>query len=117
MNRRNFLKTLIGTTVAVSVARPFVPNTSSFITDDMKWHDKRMWWRENFTIQSIEYAHSIGRDEKIARAVVTQNGRPDRRMYVAVRLGKDKFVKDEVLEEIKTGISLYAKRKGWVTPA
>ena len=48
MNRRYALKRLVGTTVAVAVALPFVPNTD-YITDDPEELDRRTWWRENFT--------------------------------------------------------------------
>ncbi len=115
MNSRGFLKSLLGTTLAVAIPLPFVPDTSGFITNDPEAHDKNTWWRENFTIQSVEYAYSINADENIARVFVTQNGRPEHAMYTSVRLGNNKFVKDEVLEGIKTAITFHARRQGWVT--
>ena len=55
MNRRDALKRLVGTTIAVAVALPFVPDADGHITDDANELDRRAWWRENFTIQKVEY--------------------------------------------------------------
>lgn len=111
MNRREALKRLVGTTIAVAVSLPFVPESYDYITDDTEELDRRAWWRENFTIQSVEHAEGPFGDH--VRVVVTQNGRPNRVMYGAVLL-HDTANLDDAIQEIKNAVAQHATRNGWV---
>ena len=112
MNRRDLLKRHVGTTIAVAVALPFVPDADGHITDDANELDMRAWWRENFTIQNVEYAkNSFGAN--LIRVRVSQNGRPDRVMY-AVVVVSDEAAFDDVIQDIKDSVAQFATRKGWV---
>ena len=112
MNRREALKRLVGTTIAVAVALPFVPDIDQYITDDPEELDRRAWWRENFTIQNGERAKdSLGRN--MVRLQVSQNGRPDRVMYVSFVLYEETSFEDAI-QEIENAVAYYARRKGWV---
>ena len=112
MNRRDALKRLVGTTVAVAVALPFAPDANGYITDDTDELDRRAWWRENFTIQKVEYAKDL-LGANLMRVVVTQNGRSDRSLYASVVLAESTTF-DEMIKEIETAIAHAARIRGWV---
>ena len=52
MNRRNFLKGLLGTTIAITCPLPVLAKIELLATAEAL--DKACWWRANFTILNVK---------------------------------------------------------------